>query len=899
MADAKITLETIASDEGLRRLNSVLADGTQNVARLQRELKNLEKETQSGTQATTEQANAMKNLRMEIQQQKQANAELSKAIKTTVSDLSNVGSASGNASSALSQLGNALGISVGSFSSLNALALGLAATVGVALVGAIREVVSTCVSLGQQFEQASAHFGAMVNSTVSGTEALRLFNTVGRDTTYDVAAVEQWGRDLMNVGYSATNAAAMIKLCSDTAAALGQDQSGAERLISTISRIQSTGEMSSRQLITLQQSGIDMDKVFSAVGMTAEEVMDALDKGTLNAQDAVQALTDYMGSEFDGAMARSKENVVDSWGDVAGNMEAICGSIGGAIFDAFDQSGIIQTLIDFTQDLLDLVWSDGESAFSEFGQVAQFALGLVDDALEIVFAAIKTVIMIGYSMIDAFRSIGRQIAAGLAPILSPLKQIWGIISSIVSTLGHEVKSGINAGWAELVGPTVRTPELSNTGNRFHTARRGGSSAGGGGSARSGGGQVSQAAREEQRQVDALIRKYSDLNKLKQESDRTEVSMMKLKASMLTGEAKSAADRQIKLIEYKNANDDLMARLNQELELTNKITDAETKKDTVSRIQEKIKAQRELYDLQVASVEYQRNLAAQQANTKGLMAGFMQDPEDIKTQLNALKETLTSTLASLDSAMAQPDEGEQLAGIAKILKMTPDALQEELTAKNATLQTFVDQYKAQLEATTEAESKNMVNAKIWKDTVKGYWAGVGKSLGDAFADILSGTKSAGEALGDFAKSAIQSALKIAAEWTALVMLYAAFGDPTPGRSASKTLFGMKYANGGFVSGPGTGTSDSIPARLSNGEYVINAGAVAKVGRSNLDAINAGRMPTSLEGTDGTVVAGGNVTLNVSAIDASGFGTFLQNGGIDTIKQALFDGNRNFTSAAGVW
>lgn len=39
---------------------------------------------------------------------------------------------------------------------------------------------------------------------------------------------------------------------------------------------------------------------------------------------------------------------------------------------------------------------------------------------------------------------------------------------------------------------------------------------------------------------------------------------------------------------------------------------------------------------------------------------------------------------------------------------------------------------------------------------------------------------------------------------------------------------KYAQGGLVEGPGTGTSDSIPARLSNGEAVMTAQAVADWG-----------------------------------------------------------------------
>jgi TP901 family phage tail tape measure protein len=50
-----------------------------------------------------------------------------------------------------------------------------------------------------------------------------------------------------------------------------------------------------------------------------------------------------------------------------------------------------------------------------------------------------------------------------------------------------------------------------------------------------------------------------------------------------------------------------------------------------------------------------------------------------------------------------------------------------------------------------------------------------------------------------------------------------------------------ANGGYISGPGTGTSDSIPAMLSDGEYVIKAASVNKFGKGFLDAINAGRLP----------------------------------------------------------
>jgi hypothetical protein len=47
---------------------------------------------------------------------------------------------------------------------------------------------------------------------------------------------------------------------------------------------------------------------------------------------------------------------------------------------------------------------------------------------------------------------------------------------------------------------------------------------------------------------------------------------------------------------------------------------------------------------------------------------------------------------------------------------------------------------------------------------------------------------------------------------------------------------KFAGGGYVSGRGTGTSDSIPAMLSNGEFVIKSSAVGTYGIDFLNALN---------------------------------------------------------------
>ncbi|MBP1179966.1 phage tail length tape measure family protein [Methylobacterium sp. PvR107] len=59
-----------------------------------------------------------------------------------------------------------------------------------------------------------------------------------------------------------------------------------------------------------------------------------------------------------------------------------------------------------------------------------------------------------------------------------------------------------------------------------------------------------------------------------------------------------------------------------------------------------------------------------------------------------------------------------------------------------------------------------------------------------------------------------------------------------RSANAKNGAVTYATGGWISGPGTGTSDSIAARVSNGEFVVNA-ASARVYGPWLEAMNDNR------------------------------------------------------------
>lgn len=90
--------------------------------------------------------------------------------------------------------------------------------------------------------------------------------------------------------------------------------------------------------------------------------------------------------------------------------------------------------------------------------------------------------------------------------------------------------------------------------------------------------------------------------------------------------------------------------------------------------------------------------------------------------------------------------------------------------------------------------------------------------------------------------------------------------------------LAFADGGFVSGPGSDRSDSIPARLSNGEFVVQAKSVRKYGRGFMEMLNRGNLPItnnppSTRFADGGFVSANQIksSINASDLGAGAFGS----------------------------
>lgn len=334
------------------------------------------------------------------------------------------------------------------------------------------------------------------------------------------------------------------------------------------------------------------------------------------------------------------------------------------------------------------------------------------------------------------------------------------------------------------------------------------------------------------------------------------------------------------------------------------------------------------DLQRENMSFQEQMLAQENEIKeAKLKGVDQDELDLleeKKQLLAdnhelALKTINAQAAASAKALNADYDNDQLkwqtsyntAG-STVDRMNMD---NERYQKDATSAVYADEsmtYEERL-AALDAINQKYEDQKAKINTINSmqqYGNSLAKDFASGISDWITGTKSFGDVMRSVLESLIQKLIQAA--------MYALIIASVTGGSFKANFFkafGKGFATGGSVDGPGTGTSDSIPAMLSNGEYVLNAQAVDRLGVPFLNGLNTGRLRGFASGglVGSGVVAGYkaergsnggqgqsvNLSMHVSAMDASSFSDFLNRGGLDVVKQALFDSNRNFASEAGVW
>ena len=224
------------------------------------------------------------------------------------------------------------------------------------------------------------------------------------------------------------------------------------------------------------------------------------------------------------------------------------------------------------------------------------------------------------------------------------------------------------------------------------------------------------------------------------------------------------------------------------------------------------AQKSLATLQLQMAELNKTTdALTSAFQNGLQTGIQSSLDSLAKGTFELKDALLNLAQSILSSMAQV-ASKSLADMAmnglsnlgnSLFDKATDAAVDNASAVSAAglMETAI--------ATSAATGAGLMGESISMST------GIGSET------ISASMVTAGTAAGEIISAAMIAAASANA------------GSSAVGAAA------VAAATGGYISGPGTSTSDSIPARLSNGEFVVNAASVKKYGVDYLHAINTGR------------------------------------------------------------
>lgn len=243
--------------------------------------------------------------------------------------------------------------------------------------------------------------------------------------------------------------------------------------------------------------------------------------------------------------------------------------------------------------------------------------------------------------------------------------------------------------------------------------------------------------------------------------------------------------------------------------------------------------------------------------KDAQAAVKAEKERVKAQASIkaqeiaerLKQVEAGSLAELDLKKEQLQQAydmevaqlEQQEGTAELIKLKKQTLNQELQALDdayydnqfnqvqAETDKMIDEWQKQADAEKEILEARRQMQKTTATAISAALGDISSAISDLGEENSALTKlskvlaiaqiaiDTGVATAEGIKNAM--AVPFPANIAAIATTIAAVVSGMA--SAIVSVKSAKFASGGLVTGPGTATSDSIPARLSNGESVINA------------------------------------------------------------------------------
>lgn len=286
--------------------------------------------------------------------------------------------------------------------------------------------------------------------------------------------------------------------------------------------------------------------------------------------------------------------------------------------------------------------------------------------------------------------------------------------------------------------------------------------------------------------------------------------------------------------------------------------------------------------------------------------FVKAKSEGKSDLDALRDAIWQVPEIKEAYLKATSSGKSEVDALRIaLSLIPDVKNTDITATDntqagvASAQSSVNGVKQTSPTVIDAVDRASVIAQIAKGNIENVprnwptlFAGIGNTSAvavDAKNQIVSVPTWWGSRL-DASTTGYDAVAGLAGQWNSIQSKSVTLDASVVARGIANA---GHNATGGRISGPGTGTSDSIPMWLSNGEHVIRAAAASKldrtVGPNFLNVLNA-------TGDLDRAVSQARTSYARSAVDMSR-SAYAAGGRVEKMMSGLYEVNVQVPASTG--
>jgi len=751
--------------------------------------------------------------------------------------------------------------------------------VGAAITGVGIAAAKTGIDYNTLQQTSRAALKTLLGSAQAANAQMDKLDAFARTSPFAKQVFITAQQQLIGFGMAAKDVIPTLDAIQNAVAATGGSNDDIAQLVRIIAQVGASGKITAEDLNQFGQRGVDAATLIgSQMGKTGAQIREEITKGTLGADDAVKALVTGMDQRFGGSAANVKatfagatDRVKAAWRDLSGDLmaplvgpngggflidvangaanamrafqslptpikttsETVTGLVGGTALLAGAFMVAVPKIVE-TKKALDTVRIAGVS-----GTTALKGLGKVAGAATAIYAIAAAATLLGNSMRGAVPGVEATTKALLTSVdagAMSTATIDGLFASIKSEIGPGTThvDDLTSAFARLTDPHRIEGFTDKIGSMVGQVNSGTQSAEVFTNIGTALGKLvsSGYADQAKAQFDAMAKK---LNLTGAETGQ----LMHLMPAY--GEAIAGAANDAKMAAGKT---DTLAGAQTDL-----ATETQKAKDAID-----------------AEVQALQDSGLVVLSTRAATRDFAQAQRDATAALKENGKSLKDGTVKGDANAAALDKMASSAlGVAdSIFKETgsEEKMRASLIASRASLVAMGIKF-----GMTKAQANAYADSIIHIPASKMTKVELDKAAAEAKAKALQAQINAikqGKVPGVDANTAAGKA-KIAAlqkqindlksKTVTITTDYRRIGKPP--------VTGSGAATGGYMRGPGTTTSDSIPAMLSDKEYVVKAAAVSKYGVGTMDAINSMRF-----------AAGGYVGPTATTAATSSFGNTVR-------------------------